>query len=45
MGQDAAAGRMLGEFASTHVIECRNEKELYVGDILSWKVQKITLHP
>ena len=26
-------------------IDCRNENVLYVGEILSWRVQKITLHP
>ena len=45
LGKFGRAGRMLGEFASTHTIDCRNENELYVGEILSWRVQKITLQP
>ena len=45
LGKFGRAGRVLGEFASTHAIDCRNENELYVGEILSWRVQKITLHP
>ena len=45
LGKFGRAGRMLGEFASTHAIDCRNENVLYVGEILSWRVQKITLHP
>ena len=45
LGKFGRAGRMLGEFASTHAIDCRNENELYVGEISSWRVQKITLHP
>ena len=45
LGKFGRAGRMLGEFASTHAIDCRDENELFVGEILSWRVQKITLHP
>ena len=45
LGKFGRAGRMLGELASTHAIDCRNENEIYVGEILSWRVQKITLHP
>ena len=45
VGRFGRAGRILGEFASTHAMDCRNENELYVGEILSWRVQKITLHP
>ena len=45
LGRFGRAGRMIGEFASTHAMDCRNENELYVGEILSWRVQKITLHP
>lgn len=44
-GKFGRAGRMIGEFASTHAIDCRDENELFVGEILSWRVQKITLHP
>ncbi len=45
LGKFGRAGRVLGEFASTHAIDCRNENELFIGEILSWRVQKITLHP
>lgn len=45
LGKFGRAGRMLGEFASTHEIDCRTENTLYVGEILSWRVQKLTLHP
>lgn len=45
LGKFGRGGRMLGEFASTHAIDCRNENELYVAEILSWRVQKITLRP
>ena len=45
LGKFGRGGRMLGEFASTHAIDCRNENELYVGEILSWRAQKITLRP
>jgi hypothetical protein len=28
-----------------HEIDCRNENEVYVGEITNWRVQKLTLHP
>ena len=43
--QNAKLSRLLSLPASTHAIDCRDENELFVGEILSWRVQKITLHP
>ena len=45
LGKFGKAGRMLGEFASAHELDCVSENTLYVGEILSWRVQKLTLHP
>ena len=45
VGKFGKAGKLLKEFASAHAIDCRNENELYVAEILSWRVQKVTLHP
>jgi hypothetical protein len=30
---------------AVHEIDCRNENEIYVGEISNWRVQKLTLHP
>src|SRR5262249_52763393 len=44
LGRFGKAGKKLGEFSTTHGIDCRNENELYVSEIVSWRVQKILLH-
>jgi hypothetical protein len=33
------------EFSTVHQIDCRNENELYVGELTSWRVQKLLLKP
>jgi hypothetical protein len=35
----------LKEFSTIHAMDCRNENDLLVSEITSWRVQKITLHP
>jgi hypothetical protein len=45
LGKFGHAGKKLGEFATVHEIDCRNENELLVSEIAEWRVQKITLHP
>jgi hypothetical protein len=39
------AGKKVGEFGWIHQIACPSENEIYVGEILNWRVQKLTLHP
>lgn len=45
VGKFGRAGRLMKELSSVHAIDCRNENELYVGEITSWRVQKLTLRP
>jgi len=45
VGKFGHAGKQLGEFATTHAIDCRNENELIIGEIISWRIQKIFLQP
>ncbi len=45
VGKFGRAGRLIKEFSSVHEIDCRNENVLYVGEITSWRVQKLTLRP
>ncbi len=45
LGKFGAAGKLLKEFGTTHEIDCKSENELYVGETLNWRVQKITLRP
>ena len=39
------AGKKVGEFGWIHQIACPTENELWVGEILNWRVQKLTLQP
>jgi hypothetical protein len=45
LGKFGKGGKLLKEFGSVHEIDCRNENELYVGEITNWRVQKLSLHP
>ena len=45
VGKFGRGGKLLKEFGSVHEIDCRNENELYVGEITNWRVQKLTLRP
>src|SRR2546428_4034641 len=39
------AGKQLKQFGWIHEIACPSENELYVGELLNWRVQKLLLHP
>jgi DNA-binding beta-propeller fold protein YncE len=43
VGKFGRAGRIMKEFATVNAIDCRSENELFVGELLSWRVQKVTL--
>jgi hypothetical protein len=45
LGKFGHAGKLLGEFSTSHEIDCRNENELLVSEITAWRVQKIVLNP
>jgi hypothetical protein len=45
VGKFGHGGKLLGEFMAVHEIDCRNENEIYVGEISNWRVQKLILHP
>jgi streptogramin lyase len=44
LGKFGHGGKQLKEFMAVHEIDCRNENEIYVGEISNWRVQKLTLH-
>ena len=44
VGKFGRAGKVSKEFGTVNAISCRNENELYVGEIGNWRVQKLTLH-
>jgi DNA-binding beta-propeller fold protein YncE len=43
VGKFGKAGRIIKEFASVNALDCRSENELFVGELVSWRVQKVTL--
>jgi 6-bladed beta-propeller protein len=45
IGRFGHGGKRLKEFMAVHEIDCRNENEIYVGEISNWRVQKLILHP
>ena len=45
LGTIGGPGRQLKRFAWVHEIACPSENVLYVAELLSWRVQKLLLHP
>jgi hypothetical protein len=45
LGTLGKSGKQPGQFGWIHAIACPSENELYVAEILNWRVQKLTLEP
>ena len=45
LGQFGSYGKQPKEFGWVHEIACPSENELYVGELLNWRMQKLILHP
>jgi len=45
LGMLGKAGKQPGQFGWIHSIACPSGNELYVAEILNWRVQKLTLEP
>ena len=45
LGMLGRTGRQIKQFGWVHEIACPSENELYVAEILNWRVQKLILHP
>lgn len=45
VGMLGKAGKQPKEFGWIHGMACPSENELYVADLLNWRVQKLLLHP
>jgi hypothetical protein len=43
LGKFGTAGHLVREFGSVNAIDCRNENVLYVGELINWRVQKLTM--
>jgi DNA-binding beta-propeller fold protein YncE len=45
LGWLGSSGKRLKSFGWIHAIACPSENELYVGELLNWRAQKLLLHP
>jgi hypothetical protein len=45
LGVLGKAGKLHGQFGQIHGMACPTENELYVAEILNWRVQKLRLRP
>jgi len=45
VGQFGASGHRPGQFGWIHGLACVSENEIWTGELLTWRAQKITLHP
>ncbi len=45
LGVLGRTGRQPKQFGWIHEIACPSENEIYVAEILNWRVQKLILHP
>src|SRR5690348_2577242 len=45
LGVLGKSGKQLGQFGWIHEIACPSENELYVAELLNWRVQKLILQP
>jgi hypothetical protein len=45
VGMLGKAGRQMKQFGWIHEIACPSENEIYVGELLNWRMQKLILHP
>ena len=45
LGYLGSAGKQLKQFGWIHEMACPSENELFVGELLNWRVQKLILEP
>lgn len=45
VGQFGTAGRKIGQLGWVHAIACVAENELWIGELLNWRVQRFLLKP
>jgi sugar lactone lactonase YvrE len=45
IGKFGVPGKEQGQFSTVHGIDCRNENQIFVTEIVEWRLQKLILHP
>jgi len=43
VGKFGRAGKQQGEFGMVNSLDCRNENDLWVGEVWNWRVQKVSI--
>lgn len=44
LGKFGSAGKGPKQFGTVHALDCQTENRIYAGDLVNWRVQRITLH-
>jgi hypothetical protein len=45
IGKFGRGGKLATEFMALDEIDCRDENEIYLGEISNWRVQELMVHP
>jgi DNA-binding beta-propeller fold protein YncE len=45
LGKFGVPGKEHGQFGTAHGMDCRNDNEILVDEIVTWRIQKLILHP
>jgi hypothetical protein len=45
VGKFGVPGKEQGQFSTVHGLDCRNENQIFVTEIVEWRLQKFILHP
>ena len=45
LGKFGVPGKGPGQFSTVHGLDCRNPNEIFVTEIVEWRLQKLILHP
>ncbi len=45
LGEFGRTGKAPGQLSTVHMMDCRDDANLYVAEITTWRVQKLHLHP
>jgi hypothetical protein len=45
IGKFGVPGKQEGQFSTVHGLDCRNENQILVTEIVEWRLQKFILHP
>jgi DNA-binding beta-propeller fold protein YncE len=44
-GKFGLAGKGPKQFGAVHALDCQSENVIYAGEVVNWRIQRVTLHP